>query len=477
MTKILSIFGLLISIILSFFSEGKTLSWLYIPWALYTVFVALITYKNDNNVNVRKFWLRPSIICFLSLIIVGYQLCIDDTLGYSSIDTTILTEASKYADYCFFSASIFVFSYIIALGKERTPLFDFWKNETNKKHAAIWLVLMVLTFVLFVSTIDIYFFLSGAAYHGSGAADYNFTISNTFEGLYQTFFYITLACYIKLISVSNRNPISFLKFLKSFPFLFWFCVILYLILRLLSGDRGPVIYNSLAIIYGFIWCTKYRFKLSTVVVTFIIGASLVSFLGTFRSRDSDLSLSEKITESINRRKEIDDKSILVATKELAESEDTHFMAVRDVANAKTDYSFGKYTLLSVTSAIPGLKRKYLYDLGLDPGELDSATYFSISSQGKNFTFGEGSSMFGEAYLEFGVFGMVLFGLLLGYIYKQIDVSLMENRFISVISLAIVLKLSAQAIYMGRTSFAIELGSVLHMIVLFYIINFVIKKIS
>ena len=86
-------------------------------------------------------------------------------------------------------------------------------------------------------------------------------------------------------------------------------------------------------------------------------------------------------------------------------------------------------------------------------------------------------MFGEAYLEFGVFGMVLFGLLLGFIYKQIDVSLMENRFISVISLAIVLKLSAQAIYMGRTSFAIELGSVLHMIVLFYIINFVIKKIS
>ena len=84
-------------------------------------------------------------------------------------------------------------------------------------------------------------------------------------------------------------------------------------------------------------------------------------------------------------------------------------------------------------------------------------------------------MFGEAYLEFGVIGMIIFGLLLGSIFKQLDIALMSTNSISVISLAVILQVSAKAIYMGRTSFAIELSYVLHMIVITCIINFVLKK--
>lgn len=475
MGRILRVLGLIVSFFLAILSDGMSLSWFYIPWSIYIICVAYISYKSERNASLHKFWIRPSLICFFSLIIVGFQLSIDDVLGYSSVETTLFAGAAKYADYCFFTASIFIFSYLIGLSNTNNIIFSQKGLNVTRKQAIVWLILMIITFGLFLSTIDISFFLSGAAYHGSGDVDYVYTISNTLEGLYQTFFYITLACYSKSF-YANNSPKSLRNYLKGFPILFWICVFFYLILRLLSGDRGPVIYNSLAILYSFIWCSKYKFKLPVVVAFLILGAMFVTFLGTFRSRDSDLSIALKVYESINRQKDFDDKSIIGPTKELAESEDTHFMAVRDIALNRTGYSFGRYTLLSLTSAIPGLKRKYLYDMGLSPGEIDSAVYFSISSQGKNYSFGEGSSMFGEAYLEFGILGMIIFGFLLGSFYKQLDISIMRNSNFSIIGLAIILKLSAQAIYMGRTSFAIELGALLHFIVLYYIFNIIIKRI-
>ena len=316
--------------------------------------------------------------------------------------------------------------------------------------------------------------MSGAVYHGSGAADYNYTISNSYEGLYQTLFYITLASYTLLISQKQAQSKTFAAYFRGIPLIFWICVSLFLILRLFSGDRGPVIYGCLAIVYAYIWFSKVRFKFFTVVIALIIGASFVSFWGTYRMRSTKLSITEKIYDSIDRRKELDKKSILPFTEELAKSEDTHFMAIRDISTRKTDHTYGKFTLFSLPSAIPGLKSQYLYNIGFKPEEINSANYFSVSSMGGNYSYGEGSSMFGEAYLEFSIFGMILFGFLLGSIYKQLDFSLMQSSHISIIGLAVILKLSAKAIYMGRTSFAIELGSILHMIMMYFIISIVVK---
>lgn len=135
-------------------------------------------------------------------------------------------------------------------------------------------------------------------------------------------------------SIRGKTEKSFRNFVKEFPLLFWVCVISYLFLRLLSGDRGPIIYNSLAIIYGFIWCTKYRFKLLTVVGCLIVGALFMSFMSTFRSRDSNMSISEKISETTERRAEMDDKSVFSGTKELALSENTHFIAIKTLLNTR-----------------------------------------------------------------------------------------------------------------------------------------------
>lgn len=477
MAKILCILGMMLSSMFALLSDDSNFSWLYIPWALLTLIIAFITYNEERNVDVKKFWIRPSIICLLSINIVGYQLCIDDVLDFSSIEETIFSGATHYADCCFFSAAAFIFAYLLGLRTKANIFMKLRVGYISQKYAAIWLILMIFSFILFVLSIDISFFLSGAAYHGSGAADYNYTISNSFESLYQTLFYITLASYTLLINESKTQSNSFSIYFRGIPILFWICVILYLILRLFSGDRGPVIYNSMAIVYGYIWFSKIKFKFSMVVIAILMGASLVSFWGTFRSRDSDLSIIEKIEDSIDRIGDMDNKSILPFTKELAKSEDTHFMAVRDMSNQRSSYSCGKFTLFSLTRAVPGLKSQYLYNLGFKPGELNSAIYFSISSMGNNYSFGEGTSMFGEAYLEFSIWGMIIFGLLLGVIYKQLDTSLMKCSHISVIGLAIILKLSAQAIYMGRTSFAIELGSILHLIVMYFIINIAVKIVS
>ena len=290
MRNILCILGIIISSTLVFLSDYFSLKSLYIPWALVTIVVAFIVYSDKKNLVVKDFWLRPSIICFLSIIIVGYQLCIDDVLGFSSIENSIFTGASRYADCCFFSASAFIFAYLIGLSSKAQLFISRKTIIISEKTTAVWLALMILSFVLFISSIDINYFLSGAVYHGSGAADYNYTISNSYEGLYQTLFYITLAGYTLLISQKQAQSKTFAAYFRGIPLIFWICVSLFLILRLFSGDRGPVIYGCLAIVYAYIWFSKVRFKFFTVVIALIIGASFVSFWGTYRMRSTKLSI-------------------------------------------------------------------------------------------------------------------------------------------------------------------------------------------
>lgn len=102
MTKILCFLGILLSVSLCVQSWGMYLSWLYIPWVFFIITAAFIAYNIGSEVYLKEFYLRPSIICLLSLLIVGFQLSIDDVLGYSSLNSTIFSGASEYADQAFF---------------------------------------------------------------------------------------------------------------------------------------------------------------------------------------------------------------------------------------------------------------------------------------------------------------------------------------------------------------------------------------
>ena len=154
MAKILCILGMMLSSMLAllsddsyFLSDDSYFSWLYIPWALLTLIIAFITYNEERNVDVKKFWIRPSIICLLSITIVGYQLCIDDVLGFSSIEDTIFSGATHYADCCFFSAAAFIFAYLFGLRTKANIFMNLRVGYIGQKYAAIWLILMIFSFI------------------------------------------------------------------------------------------------------------------------------------------------------------------------------------------------------------------------------------------------------------------------------------------------------------------------------------------
>lgn len=477
----LSIFFSLIGIILSFvlflLSDGSSALDLYLPIAIFAFFCLSLCYAFDNY-KLRNFWLRPSLICFLSLCIVAFQLCIDHALGYSDLNNTVFAGASYFSDKCFYSSSIFIFAYIIGIALFNKKLIK--KNTyiifNSQQYARSWLLLMLIFFLFFIFSIDVRLYLSGAIYYGSGAADFIPNRSSTFEGIYQILFYITLASYAKLLKDREDYKANIISYFKGFPLIFWITVIAYISIRLLSGDRGPVIYNTLALVYCFLWYSKHKFRLLTVISVLVIGAITVSFLGYYRSRDPSLGITEKIIAAIERQSESSNNSVVNATKELAGSVDTHFYAVRDINMGRTSHSLGKYTFLSITSAIPGLKRQYLWDIGFEPSEINSAVYFSVSSQGADYSYGAGSSMFGEAFLEFNLLGMIIYGFILGMIFKYLDYAIIDEQKMSVLNLALVLNLSAHAIYMGRTSFGIEMGSIMHMCVIYFLLNLFLRKI-
>lgn len=470
-----SIFLILISVVLFEYDiRNSTVLMLFLYGVQLLLFFCV--FKNDCKRSIQ--YMRPFFILLLSCTIVNFQGIIDcSVMGYSNFFQEFNLE--KYVSKCLYLAVIAQTSLTLGYINYR-PNFN--KSVKNVKLSHInrnlLSVLLILTFCLFTLFIDIKAFLIGdASKVNDGSVEREVGTISLYSEVLLTSLMIV---YISTVSLRLRvsNEFSSLKnFLKAFGIPFWVIFILYLFLRLLSGDRGPVIYNLAILFFGYIYASGFRLSLKGTALLLAGGAFAVTLIGIARKQSTTLSFIDKVSAASTTFNESDKKSILPITSELAGSGKIAAIAINATEeNGTIPYGYGKYEISTILFKIPLLSRLIIT---LNPqarlDKLSSSELFTREILGPHYTYGLGTSAIGESFLDFNILGPILVFFIFGMFYKTTDVCVINRKIVSPYIFTILLYMSGYAIYIGRSSFAFVLSGAIMTVIIQYLMGVISLK--
>lgn len=438
------------------------------------LFACLIWFWNQQHTHFKGFWHKPSNLIFLGMIIVYYQPIIDLCIGYKTVSNfvypNILNKSTLISTVGILG---FLLGYICYNCSYNTPSNKSLSINNKKQSFTPIIIVQLISFVGFLATVDISSLLAGTNYSGSkGTSLYTY-----FELLIEaTNIYMLLK-----IAKSKSNFSSIKDFLKAIPVVSFLIFIIYISLRIVSGDRGPVIYLLLSFFYTYSYVTRKKIKLLIIMGLCLVGSIGVSIIGIARGLDLNMSFSERISSASNtfnsEGRFIGEKSISPATAELAFSHLSYQIICNELYQHDDSYKKGACQITGILSTIPFVSGFIHNTLGISKENTVSAYYATYKYIGKNPTWGTGTNIVGDFLLDFGIIGVLLCMYMVGIYFKKIDYSIFfrEKQHISDYFLALILLTSCRAIYIPRADFLAFLKPCIFCWIIMYIMRKILKE--
>lgn len=466
--------------ILYYYENNSSSSSLFFSLVLFILFLVLY-FKVENilNYNIFTFWLRPSYIFLFSLIIVNLQTIINVILGYETIGFYLgTTRYSKFLGEAYYLALMAISSFIYgnALYTKKQKSYSYSKYWG----VYFWVILTIVSFVLFVANIDIISFITGLDYKGSGGYDRVTNSSDRWETIFDTLLTITIA----VVTYNHSNDTrkwSILRYIKIIPFPLLLATMIYILLRLLSGDRGMALYTILLYVYSYIYLSGLKIKLRYLIAVLFTGAFFLTLLNYIRGYGVNQSFTEKISRAFDDVtmfvKKEDTKTISVFTQELANSVNCNFISIHDIETSLTDYKYGIYNFCEILGGVPGAATVCKKILGIDLYEYSTTEYITISFYGKHYPIGLGTTAVAAIYLDFGLLGVIIGFIIIGSFFKFVDEKVVNKKNPSIVLLIILLKVTSMSIYIPRSSFSWFLSRIIYILIVFFVLNVFVKTIK
>lgn len=427
-------------------------------------------YQKQKQSIIFKNWFCPSYILLIGLIIVCFQTIININWGVGSFIDYYRIYYKPYLSSVTYIGIISILSYLIG---HNLNVSDVKSSKTNHYTLWPWLITLPVLFILFISNIDLVSFITGTSYGGSGAYDRIADKSSYFEQLLDVNLVIITAI-ITYRNIKCQTTFSLLSYLKSFPLVFWVVFCLYVLLRLLSGDRGPVLYSLCLIFYSYLMVTRHKFKFVSAVGILFVASFFTTIIGFVRDGNLNKTFTERFENAIQQ----DSKgkpSIIPATQELANSSNTIYIASKAMDDPKEEYALGKYSFYAIIGSVPGSSSVLSKVFGVKMRDTMSSEFITIYDRGNQYGFGLGTSPMAEFFLEFDIWGCIIGFILTGWLFKFIDVELFTANSNTPLWLIIfILKLSSVSIYIARSSVAGCISKALYIIIIFFVLNTVFK---
>jgi hypothetical protein len=236
----------------------------------------------------------------------------------------------------------------------------------------------------------------------------------------------------------------------------------YLISVIVSGDRGPLIFFSIAIIGSYTFVTRNKLNLIKIIVILFIGSSLITLLGQIRAIRTSQSFTEKITEIFKddgTESRFENISFLPASQELASSVRCLHHSVSYVPSV-SNFFYGRLQFQQITSIIPFFSNiNNLIFLDNNSKNFSSADYITWINQGDFPTSGDGTTLISDFYLDFGMYGVLICMFIVGLIMRYSELLMYKAGYPSVFSHIFFITYLATSIYIGRSTFLIVMKMV------------------
>lgn len=431
--------------------------------SLLSVLSYIVTIKNDKK--MRGQYLRTSYVFFIGFLIVFFQKNVDLVLHYINKSDDVFASASVICSCALFSLiglSSFVIGSSVAISKT-TP----YRKVKMTTIPTRFVIFQKWLFVIFVAIYIVYNMskiLSGSfIYNEDTMAESAGSLSNYSVVMIQVLIF-TILC-SNVITLRNvKNKASLLTFIRMNGLMFLVPLIIYLSLVFMTGDRGPILTTVLAYVITYVIATQKKIKFVTLFLAIFIGSTVLSIIGTVRKYNNLLTVHEMLSYNNQGNEE----SILPVTKELADSYNTFTYSVAKVP-CQHDYFYGMMKLRDLGYSVPFLYRAIPFIYSKKEYENGSTSYCTYLIQGLNRTYGNGSSLLADIYLDFGLIGIIFVMMLLGFLIVHIDNILFHST--SPYWLVTSVACFSYSIYLSRATLTTPLYYIVPALIIIYSKNF------
>ncbi|QTY26673.1 O-antigen polymerase [Flavobacterium sp. CS20] len=370
MNRIIQLIVLLISILIHLGNIPVGFDSSFFQLILFLTFVSLLSHffiRKEKNLNIKKQYFKISVIFIITFCIAHFQIYIDYLLGNVNSSHTFLWINNRVVSKALSLSSLALISYIFFY--DIRPNFDV--NLKQRERKGLKNVNIKLLNVIASILLLLYLIFVNKAYLFGGYGNSNIEheagyFSLLFESLINAI--IILNC--RNIIISNQKVETIMQYIYGIKFTL-FLLIIYLISVMISGDRGPLIYNSVFVLFGYIYVTKKKISVVKLSVLLVLSAFIITILGIARRFKEESNFITKIQQANNveEKNHYYPESFSSNTRELASTARTLNLAVESEQRF-----YGLFALQDLMLLIPMLKGTFInfYDI---PKPLTSSAQF------------------------------------------------------------------------------------------------------
>lgn len=411
---------------------------------LYTIVavfsIALFFISKESNLSIKQVSLRPAHLFILAYFIVFYQRPIDYVLGY--VDGWRYIGLDCYMLKCLKISTIGLLSFLIGY-----MLCSKKHYITKVQHQSTYVVsTKFYSFITSILLFAIIAFVPRTVLRG-GYGQELLSSAGTFNYLSSWCSTFIIAFLIQF-SINKKNlhqltGCSISRYIKSIGTWQIVNTLGYAFLVLNVGDRGPLIVVCIAYYFCYAIVSKRRLSkisIAVILLTGMLGSSYLGLTKQYRGNNTFLDRINSIKENGGFALE---ESICGPTFELSGSYNCLAFSL-EMLDKQQDYSYGAIQVASILQTIPFINR-------IIPLPQSSSYQISHFVQGPILTYGTGTSCVADLYLDGGIL-LVIIGLFLwGLFLRFFEVSLFEQKNVSLFLYCIAFFFLSHVIYIPRST--------------------------
>lgn len=396
----------------------------------------------NTSIKITKSWVNYNTLFLLGFLIVHFQIPFLASIDIEPTRPSFIWINKSVVNYAVWLSAVSLLMWILGsllyynkARKQNVQKVAIYNIDTKKID-----VFLTVFFVLFVLLVGQKFL--GGSYDGGKnwgvGANYVYLILQVLIILRILYFFINT----RHLKLSIKKIVRHIFRNKVFVII----LSIYFLIFLFSGDRGPIL--EILVLFAVAYSLyQGKFSFGIFIAAIVVGGLLLTIIGLGRS--NDITKRDRGLFVQGYEKLINSDEAFNPTNELASSNRLLFRAI-DVVPDKHPYLYGTTFVTEIVGVFPFGANAFLSITQLPEMYKSSSYFFTIIGQGQFYTYGEGSEILGDIYINFGFYGVLLLMFVLGYFIAFITNQALYTYNHNYILIYVILTIGA--LYINRSNY-------------------------